>query len=68
MSEEKRMELEREWIGEVNQGDVNVHYGKEIVVVDGGCELRDKWVDGWLLPVFEARRESQCKSLSHIGT
>lgn len=56
------MELEREWIGEVNQVDANVHYGKEIAVVDGGCELRDKWVDGWLLPVFEARRESECKS------
>jgi hypothetical protein len=39
-----------------------VYYGKEVVLVDGGCEFRDKWVDGWLLPVHEARREAECKS------
>jgi midasin len=63
LSEEKRMELEREWIGEMNQVDASVHYGKEIVVVDGGCQLQDKWIDGWLLSVHESRRESECESL-----
>lgn len=61
LSEEKRMELEREWIGDVKGTDARVFYGKEIVLVDGGCEFRDKWIDGWLLPVHEARRETECK-------
>lgn len=61
LSEEKRMELEREWIGDVKGTDARVFYGKEIVLVDGGCEFRDKWIDGWLLPVFEAKRETECK-------
>jgi hypothetical protein len=62
LSEEKRMELEKEWIGEVKQTDASVYYGKEVVLVDGGCEFRDNRVDGWLLPVHEARREAECKS------
>jgi midasin len=61
LSEEKRMVLEREWIGDVKGTDARVFYGKEITLVDGGCEFRDKWIDGWLLPVFEARRETECK-------
>jgi len=61
LSEEKRMELEKEWIGEVDTSDANVYYGKEIVLSDGGCEFRDKWIDGWLLPVHESRREAECK-------
>jgi hypothetical protein len=61
LSEEKRMELEREWIGDVKDTDARVFYGKEIVLVDGGCEFRDKWIDGWLLPVYEAKRETECK-------
>jgi hypothetical protein len=64
LSEEKRMELEREWIGDVKGTDARVFYGKEIVLVDGGCEFRDKWVDGWLLPVSEAKRETECKLIS----
>ena len=64
LSEEKRMELEREWIGDVRGTDARVFYGKEIVLVDGGCEFRDKWIDGWLLPVFEAKQETECKLIS----
>ena len=55
------MELEREWIGDVHGTDARVFYGKEVVLVDGGCEFREKWIDGWLLPVFEAKRETVCK-------
>jgi len=55
------MELETEWIGHVKGTDARVFYGKEIVLVDGGCEFRDKWVDGWLLPVHESKREIECK-------
>jgi hypothetical protein len=55
------MELEREWIGDVKGTDARVFYGKEIVLVDGGCQFRAKWVDGWLLSVHEARRETECK-------
>jgi midasin len=61
LSEEQRMELEKEWIGEVRCTDTPVYYGQEVSLVDGGCELKDKWVDGWLLPVHEARRESDCE-------
>lgn len=61
LSEEKRMELEKEWVGEVKTTDARVYYGKEIVHVDGGCEFRDKWIDGWLIPVFESKREADCK-------
>ena len=61
LSEEKRMALEREWIGDVKGTDARVFFGKEIVLVDGGCEFRDKWIDGWLLPVHEAKRETECK-------
>jgi len=64
LSEEKRMDLEREWIGDVKGTDARVFYGKEIVLIDGGCEFRDKWVDGWLLPVREAKRETECKLIS----
>jgi hypothetical protein len=55
------MELEREWVGEVGQVDAEIHYGMEIVKCAAGCELKERMVDGWLLPIHEARRERDCE-------
>jgi midasin len=61
LSEVTRMELEREWVGEVGQVDAEIHYGMEIVKSAAGCELKERMVDGWLLPIHEARRERDCE-------
>jgi hypothetical protein len=55
------MKLEREWVGEVDKVDVEVFYGMEVVKTDTGCSREIKMVDGWMLPVLEARREAECE-------
>jgi midasin len=55
-SEEKRMQMEKDWIGDMVEVDAVVMYGYEVVKLDIGFELRAKSVDGWMLPVLESRR------------
>ncbi|WWD07578.1 hypothetical protein V865_005679 [Kwoniella europaea PYCC6329] len=56
-SEEKRMEMEKEWVGEVDKVDANIAYGSEIVKLPGGgYQVRKIVVDGWMLPIKEAQR------------
>ncbi|WVQ69350.1 uncharacterized protein L199_007567 [Kwoniella botswanensis] len=56
-SEEKRMKMEKEWVGEVDKVDANIAYGSEIVKLPGGgYQVRKIVVDGWMLPIKEAQR------------
>lgn len=61
LSESKRMELEREWVGDIDDVDARVYFGRQVKPVENGFELEEVWVDGWLLPVHEARRERDCE-------
>ena len=53
--------MEEEWVGKVDDVDAKVYYGKELVVGDAGHQAQETWVDGWLLPVYEAKREEACE-------
>lgn len=61
LSEARRMELEAEWVGRVDEVDAQVLYGHEAVLADGALAVKEVWVDGWLLPVHEARRLENCQ-------
>ncbi|WWC86817.1 uncharacterized protein L201_001696 [Kwoniella dendrophila CBS 6074] len=56
-SEQKRISMERECIGEVDKVDVNIAYGSEVILLPGGGhQVRKVIVDGWILPILEAQR------------
>jgi len=56
-SEVKRMQMEKEWVGEVKDVRAEVSFGWEVVKLPaGGHEVRRIMVSGWMIPVFEARR------------
>ncbi|WVQ98136.1 hypothetical protein IAU59_005258 [Kwoniella sp. CBS 9459] len=62
-SEEKRMSMEREWIGKVDQVDAGVMYGWEVSVLPaGGLETHRVMADGWMLPILEDQRVKQARS------
>lgn len=58
--------MEEEWVGKVDEVDAKVYYGKENFAGDAGPESREVWVDGWLLPVYETKREESCKCSPHL--
>lgn len=53
----RRMETERECVGDIGTVDAPIVLGRE--VVEG--EERDVVVDGWLLRIVEAKRIKQCE-------
>ncbi len=56
-SEVERLEMEKEWVGEVDEVTVEVSYGDEVVKLStNGYEVRKVMVSGWIIPVLEARR------------
>ncbi|WWC59552.1 uncharacterized protein I303_102108 [Kwoniella dejecticola CBS 10117] len=61
-SEEERMAVERDCIGEVDKVDANIAYGSEVVRLSGGgFEVKRRIVDGWMLPILEHQCiQSQC--------
>ena len=66
-SELQRMEMEREWVGNVDDVDAPVGYEMEVVRQEvGGFQLRTKMVDGWLIPIFEAERISSCELFRQV--
>lgn len=56
----KRMRVEQEWIGEVDKVDAEILYGEEVDKLDQSFTLRKVYVDGWVLPVVEAKRTIHC--------
>jgi midasin len=63
-SEAKRIEMQKQWVGDMSELDVEVRYGMEIVHSQaGGFELRTKMVDGWVLPMLEHQRAKACEFL-----
>lgn len=63
----KRMEVEKQWIGDVETIDAEVLFGSEIVLQpEGGFEVRKVVVDGWMLPLLEARRSAACELFRHF--
>lgn len=64
-SESYRIEREREYVGDVGLVDAPVVYGEELVLEDGQAVLRQVVVDGWLLPMYEARRAERREYLLH---
>lgn len=64
-SESKRLQMEREFVGDVTTIDAEVLFGHEIVKSEGGsAEVRRIMVDGWLLPIMESRRLQKGESLA----
>ncbi|OCF32527.1 midasin [Kwoniella heveanensis BCC8398] len=56
-SEEKRMSMEKEWVGEVDKVDAGVKYGWELSTLPtGGFETKRVIADGWMLPIVEDKR------------
>ena len=55
------MAMEVVWVGKVDDVDAQVYYGQEVVQGEAGPQVKEVWVDGWLLPVFEAKREQSCE-------
>jgi midasin len=64
-SESYRMERERECVGDVGSVDGPVMFGEELVLENGQAATRQVEVDGWLLPMHEARRAEQREYLPH---
>ncbi|WVQ83143.1 hypothetical protein IAT38_005281 [Cryptococcus sp. DSM 104549] len=63
--EEKRMAMEKEWVGDVESVDAEVVVGWEVVPRPGGVlEIWPIRVDGWMLPVVEARRVEKTRQLA----
>lgn len=62
LSEAKRMAMEVGWVGDVSDVDAKIYYGKEVVSTSGISEIQEVWVDGWLLPIKEVKREESCTS------
>jgi hypothetical protein len=59
-SEIKRMKMEEENVGAVDKVDVPISFGWEIVKSEnGGTDIRELLVDGWLLALTEAKRIEQ---------
>jgi midasin len=60
--EEKRMLMEKEWVGEVDKVDADIRYGQRVVLQPaGGFTVEDLVVDGWMLPIFEVKRVQACE-------
>lgn len=55
-SEVKRMAMEREWVGPVNEAEADILYGWEVEKLELGFGLKRITVDGWVLPILEAKR------------
>ena len=53
--------MEQEWVGKIDEVDAKVYYGQETFAGDAGPQAREVWVDGWLLPVYETKREESCE-------
>lgn len=63
-SEVKRMQMEREWVGPVDEVPAEVCYSFEVVKLSlGGSEISGVMVSGWMIPILEARRAAKCKHL-----
>ncbi|WRT64694.1 uncharacterized protein IL334_001628 [Kwoniella shivajii] len=60
--EEKRMSMEREWVGPVDKVDASLFYGYEIVKASSQeHEVRKIYVDGWMLPILESQRNDRIR-------
>lgn len=60
-SEAKRKEMEKAWVGDVDATEANICFGRDLSGSDGTSSLRDRVIDGWLLPVLEAQQSQRCK-------
>jgi midasin len=61
-SETKRKAMELEWVGDMDQVNVEVFYGYEVVqVAQGGFEVNVQLVDGWVLAILEHQRYQSCE-------
>ncbi|WWC68040.1 uncharacterized protein I206_101959 [Kwoniella pini CBS 10737] len=64
-SEEKRISMEREWVGEVDKVDANIAYNVEVIrLPEGGFDLKKVIADGWMLPILEHQRIRRAQSLT----
>ncbi|KAL7420043.1 AAA ATPase midasin [Cryptotrichosporon argae] len=54
-SETKRMEMERQWVGET-ESVVNIVFGRRVKAAQGGFEVENVSVDAWVMALHEARR------------
>ena len=45
ISEARRIAMEEEWVGKVDDVDAKVYYGKEMVLGDAGHQAQEIWVD-----------------------
>lgn len=56
-SEKKRMETEKTSVGNVADIDAEVLFGFETAVLpQGGFQIQEVKIDGWMLPVVESKR------------
>ncbi|WVW78385.1 hypothetical protein I302_100339 [Kwoniella bestiolae CBS 10118] len=55
-SEEKRIDMEKQWVGEVGKVEAGVNVSKIEKLPGGGYEVRKLVLDGWMLPILEAQR------------
>jgi hypothetical protein len=60
-SEVKRLQLEQEYVGDINTVDVPMTVGAECK--DG--TVRDVVIDGWLLGIYEGKRIEQ-RTSTHV--
>ncbi|KAK8847475.1 hypothetical protein IAR55_005333 [Kwoniella newhampshirensis] len=57
LSEDVRIQMEKECVGEVDKVNADITYRSELVTAPSGAmEIRRTRVDGWMLPVLEAHR------------
>lgn len=64
-SEKKRMEAEKTSVGNVADIDAEVLFGFETVVLpQGGFQIQEVKIDGWMLPVIESKRISEGKKFA----
>ncbi|WVQ75947.1 hypothetical protein IAR50_005582 [Cryptococcus sp. DSM 104548] len=61
-SETKRTEMELAHVGAVETTDVKILFGHAVnVLSQGGFEIREVVVDGWLMPIIEAERIKEAR-------
>ncbi|WWD21566.1 hypothetical protein CI109_106052 [Kwoniella shandongensis] len=66
LSEETRMQMEKECVGEVDKVNAEILYGFELAKLPSSeMQIRQVRIDGWMLPLLEARRIETARQVIH---
>jgi hypothetical protein len=62
--EAKREKMELQWVGDVQATEAPVAWDFKVATFEDrpGFEIQAVMVDGWILPLLESRRASDCES------